>query len=192
MLSASNQCDRPLEPGLGYTPGSMELDFEALYRHYYQFVYLICLRMLKNPFDAEDLTHDIFLQLQKHYGSFRGAASFTSWLYRVAVNQVLMKFRKKSTRAERVTDNGEIPDRVDEHTPLPQDLVNRIALLKAINELPPGYRRVFLLHDIEGYDHAEIAHILGVKEGTSKSQLHKARFNLRCSLLKQAGASNLN
>jgi RNA polymerase sigma-70 factor (ECF subfamily) len=157
--------------------------FEQLYRRHFRRVYALCLRMLGDPTMAEDLTQDVF-----KIGSFRGESAFTTWLHRMTVNQVLMFFRKASTRQELTTDEGETPVQIVRGTENPNAMpvVDRIALQRAIAQLPPGYRTVFVLHDVEGYDHDEIARTLGVSEGTSKSQLHKARLKLRGILRQQA------
>jgi RNA polymerase sigma-70 factor (ECF subfamily) len=160
--------------------------FEDLYKRHYRRVYSICLRMTGNIAEAEDLTQEVFIQLHRKLDSFRGESAFTTWLHRLTVNQVLMHFRKRSVKSELVTDDGEMPESVDPDTINPEamPIVDRIALENAIAQLPPGYRTVFVLHDIEGYEHEEIAKMLGCSAGTSKSQLHKARFKLR-RLLKQ-------
>ena len=165
--------------------------FEELYRKHYRRVYSICLRMTGNVAEAEDLTQEVFIQLHRKIGSFRGEAAFTTWLHRLTVNQVLMHFRKKSVRSELVTEDGEMPDSVDPDTVNPEamPIVDRIALENAIRQLPDGYRTVFVLHDVEGYEHEEIAKILGCSAGTSKSQLHKARMKLRRLLQSRAQAA---
>ena len=158
--------------------------FEDLYRKHYRRVYSICLRMTGNIAEAEDLTQEVFIQLHRKIGSFRGEAAFTTWLHRLTVNQVLMHFRKRSVRSELTTDDGEMPDSIDPETINPESMpiVDRIALENAISQLPPGYRTVFVLHDVEGYEHREIAAMLGIAEGTSKSQVFKARMKLRALL----------
>jgi RNA polymerase sigma-70 factor (ECF subfamily) len=165
--------------------------FEDLYRTHYRRVYSICLRMTGSVAEAEDLTQEVFIQLHRKLGSFRGEAAFTTWLHRLTVNQVLMHFRKRSVRSELTTDDGEIPDSVDPDTVNPEamPIVDRIGLEIAISQLPPGYRAVFVLHDVEGYEHEEIAKILGCSAGTSKSQLHKARLKLRRLLQQRAMAA---
>jgi RNA polymerase sigma-70 factor (ECF subfamily) len=165
--------------------------FEDLYRTHYRRVYSICLRMTGSVAEAEDLTQEVFIQLHRKLGSFRGEAAFTTWLHRLTVNQVLMHFRKRSVRSELTTDDGEIPDSVDPDTVNPESMpiVDRIGLEIAISQLPPGYRAVFVLHDVEGYEHEEIARILGCSAGTSKSQLHKARLKLRRLLQQRAMAA---
>ena len=162
--------------------------FEELYHRHFRRVYSLCLRMLGDPTQAEDLTQDIFIQLFKNIGKFRGESAFTTWLHRMAVNQVLMHFRKRSTKSEQTTEEGETPVQIVTGTENPDrmPIVDRIALEKAIEQLPPGYRTVFVLHDVEGYEHDEIARMMGVSAGTSKSQLHKARLKLRQFIRQQA------
>jgi RNA polymerase sigma-70 factor (ECF subfamily) len=162
--------------------------FEQLYRQYNRRVYSICLRMLGNSTEAEDLTQDVFVQLFRKVGSFRGESAFTTWLHRMTVNQVLMHFRKRGVRHESTTDDGELPTLIEVGTDRPSNMpiIDSIALERAISELPPGYRTVFVLHDVEGYEHEEIARMLGCTVGTSKSQLHKARMRIRTLLAKKA------
>jgi RNA polymerase sigma-70 factor, ECF subfamily len=161
--------------------------FEQLYQQHYRRVYSLCLRMLGSTTQAEDLTQEVFLQVFRKLGSFRGDSAFTTWLHRLTVNQVLMHFRKRGVKLEHTSEEGDFTNVVD--TPLQStrriSMVDRLALEKAIAELPPGYRTVFTLHDIEGYEHEEIAGMLGVSIGTSKSQLHKARMRLRELLMKK-------
>ena len=142
--------------------------FEDLYRKHYRRVYSICLRMTGNMAEAEDLTQEVFIQLHRK-----------------------MHFRKRSVRSELTTDDGEMPDSIDPETINPEamPIVDRIGLESAIAQLPNGYRTVFVLHDVEGYEHEEIARLLGCSAGTSKSQLHKARLKLRRLLLQRAKAA---
>jgi len=162
--------------------------FEELYNRHHRKVYSLCLRMLGNAADAEDLTQDVFIQLFRRIGSYRGEAAFSTWLHRLTVNQVLMRFRKRVVRFESTTEEGELPTIVAQgsENPRAMPIIDHIALEKAIEQLPPGYKSVFVLHDIEGYEHEEIARLLGVTVGTSKSQLHKARLKLR-GLLSEKG-----
>jgi len=166
--------------------GDMEA-FEALYERYYRRVYSLCLRMVANVTEAEDLTQEVFIQLIRKLGSFRGESAFTTWLHRLTVNHVLMHFRKRGVRLEKTTDEGDVPEQAEVGSDRPQTIpvIDRIALDKAIAQLPPGYRSVFLLHDVEGYEHEEVADMLGCSVGTSKSQLHKARMRLRQLLTKK-------
>jgi RNA polymerase sigma-70 factor (ECF subfamily) len=160
--------------------------FEELYQRHNRRVYSLCLRMTGNVTEAEDLAQEVFIQLFRKIGSFRGESAFTTWLHRLTVNQVLMHFRKRGVRLEQTTEDGEAPIQIVKGTENPNAMpvVDRIALDKAIAQLPPGYRTVFTLHDIEGHEHEEIARMLGCSVGTSKSQLHKARMKLR-GLLRQ-------
>jgi RNA polymerase sigma-70 factor (ECF subfamily) len=147
--------------------------------------------MTQNQTEAEDLMQESFIQLFRKIGSFRGDSAFTTWLHRLTVNQVLMHFRKRSVKLEKTTEEGDTPVQVVQGTENPNQMpvVDRIALDKAIAQLPPGYRSVFVLHDIEGHEHEEVARMLGVAVGTSKSQLHKARMRLRALLKMQRPAS---
>jgi RNA polymerase sigma-70 factor (ECF subfamily) len=155
--------------------------FEELYKRHNRRVYSVCLRMTHNVSEAEDLTQEAFIQLFRKIGSFRGDSAFTTWLHRLTVNQVLMHFRKKSVKLERTTEEGETPVQIVQGSENPNRMpvLDRISLDRAIAKLPPGYRSVFVLHDVEGHEHEDIARMLGVAVGTSKSQLHKARMKLR-------------
>jgi len=158
--------------------------FETLYQRHNRRVYSLCLRMIGNAADAEDLTQDVFIQLFRRIGSYRGEAAFTTWLHRLTINQVLMWFRKRTVKFEVTSEQGELPEIVERGSEAPKamPIIDYLALDKAVRQLPPGYRTVFLLHDVEGYEHEEIAKLLGVTIGTSKSQLHKARMKLRAIL----------
>ena len=158
--------------------------FEELYGRHSRRVYSLCLRMTANTAEAEDLAQEVFIQLFRKLGSFRGESAFTTWLHRLTVNQVLMHFRKKGVKMEQTTEDGETPVQIvagtEDHLKMP--VMDRIALDNAVSQLPPGYRAVFVLHDVEGHEHEEIARMLGCSVGTSKSQLHKARMKLRMLL----------
>ena len=162
--------------------------FEEIYSRHHRRVYSICLRMLQNATEAEDLTQDVFIQLHRKIGSFRGDSAFTTWLHRLTVNQVLMHFRKRNVKFEKTTEEGETPVQIvpgtENQSRMP--VVDKIAIEHAIEQLPNGYRNVFVLHDVEGYEHEEVARILGCSVGTSKSQLHKARLKLRKLLQRKA------
>ena len=159
--------------------------FQELYDRHKRRVYSLCLRMTANTAEAEDLTQEAFLQLYRKIATFRGESAFSTWLHRLSVNVVLMHLRKKSlpvVSLEESTQAGE------EDAPKKdfgaEDLalagsIDRLQLRKAVDDLPPGYRTIFVLHDIEGYEHNEIAAIVGCSIGNSKSQLHKARMKLR-------------
>jgi len=157
------------------------LAFEEFYERYHRRVYALCLRMTGNTAEAEDLTQEVFIHVYRKIGSFRGDSSLMTWLHRVTVNRTLMHFRKSAVRRERTTEDGATPEPPARthaflgHTPD----VDRLVLEKALTQLAPGYRAVFILHDVEGYEHSEIARALGISTGASKSQLHKARLRLR-------------
>ena len=161
--------------------------FELLYERYHRRTYSLCLRMTSSQTEAEDLTQEVFIQLFRKIGSFRGDSAFSTWLHRMTVNQVLMYFRRRSVKNERTSDDGEIPEQTVHGTSNPSRMpvVDRIALKNAIAQLPNGYRNVFVLHDVEGFEHEEVAHMMGISVGTSKSQLHKARLKLRGLLIKR-------
>ena len=169
--------------------------FERIYRLHNRRVYALCLRMVGNTAEAEDLTQEAFLQLFRKIGTFRGESAFSTWLHRLAVNVVLMRLRKKTLAATSLDEATE-PDedaggpRKDIGGP---DLrlsgsVDRVNLERAVEQLPPGYRSIFVLHDVQGYEHNEIAVIMNCSIGNSKSQLHKARMRLR-ELLQEAERS---
>ena len=161
--------------------------FELLYERYHRRTYSLTLRMTSSQTEAEDLTQEVFIQLFRKIGSFRGDSAFSTWLHRLTVNQVLMHFRRRSVKNERTSDDGEMPEQTVHGTSNPNrmQVVDRIALKNAIAELPNGYRNVFVLHDVEGFEHEEVARIMGISVGTSKSQLHKARLKLRGLLIKR-------
>lgn len=178
---------------LAFAAGSGDMRaFEQLYERHNRRVYSLCLRLTQNVAEAEDLAQEAFIQLFRKIGSFRGESAFTTWLHRLTVNQVLMHFRKRSVKLERTTKEGETPMQIVRGTENPNRMpvIDRISLDSALKQLPPGYRSVFMLHDVEGHEHDEIAKILGVAVGTSKSQLHKARMKLRRLLKKQSSASS--
>jgi RNA polymerase sigma-70 factor (ECF subfamily) len=160
--------------------------FERIYRLHGRRVYALCLRMLGNPAEAEDLTQEAFLQLFRKIATFRGESAFSTWLHRLAVNVVLMKLRKKTLSETPLEDNSDQEDEVSrprKELGAPDLLltgsIDRVHLERAIDQLPPGYRQVFVLHDIQGYEHNEIAGLMHCSIGNSKSQLHKARMRLR-------------
>jgi RNA polymerase sigma-70 factor (ECF subfamily) len=167
--------------------------FGMLFQKHKTRVYALCLRMTKNTAEAEDLTQDAFLHVFRKLSAFRADSALSTWLYRVTVNTVLMHFRKKSlatVSADKPANND------DSGTPVAREFestdyqlagcVDRVALNRALAELPNGYRRIFLLHEVAGYEHREIATFLGCSVGNSKSQLHKARQRIREVLLRTA------
>ncbi len=166
--------------------------FEILYHMHKGRVYSVCLRMVHKPAEAEDLSQEAFLQLFRKIHTFRGESRFSTWLHRLTVNVVLMKLRKKKLPMVSLdepisTDDGsDGPTRDVGETDLRlAGTFDRMNLENAIAELPPGYRMVFLLHDVEGYEHNEIADMLECSVGNSKSQLHKARLRIRSLLAKK-------
>lgn len=161
--------------------------FEMIYQRYHRRTYSLCLRMTNSQTEAEDLTQEVFIQLFRKIGSFRGDSAFSTWLHRLTVNQVLMHFRRRSVKNEKTSEDGEVPEQTVHGTANPNKMpvIDRIALKNAIAQLPNGYRNVFVLHDVEGYEHEEVARMMGISIGTSKSQLHKARLKLRGLLIKQ-------
>jgi RNA polymerase sigma-70 factor (ECF subfamily) len=159
--------------------------FAALFHTHKARIYSVCLRMTNNAAEAEDLTQDAFLQVFRKIASFRGDSAFSTWLHRISVNTVLMHFRKKSlcqVSLDEPYSNEEGAKVRREFGTRDNDLagcVDRIALARAMKDLPPGYRTIFLLHEVEGYEHKEIAEMLGCSVGNSKSQLHKAKLRIR-------------
>ncbi|HUX45509.1 MAG TPA: sigma-70 family RNA polymerase sigma factor [Terracidiphilus sp.] len=162
--------------------------FAHLYGLHKRRIYSLCLRMVNNVAEAEDLTQEAFLQLHRKIGTFRGDSAFSTWMHRLAVNVVLMHLRKKGLA---LTSLDEAMEPTQDDGPgrsfgapdlMLTGSIDRLALERAVADLPPGYRLIFVLHDIEGYEHNEIATMLECSIGNSKSQLHKARLKLRDAL----------
>src|SRR3979490_389858 len=162
-----------------------EQAFATLFQLHKKRVYSVCLLMTKDVAEAEDLTQEAFLQVFRSVSSFRGDAAFSTWLYRVAVNTVLMKLRRRKSPPVLSLDepvSSESPSlrrdfgKSDPHL---SGAVDRIALRRALQELPEGCRKIFALHEVEGYQHHEIAQLLHCSIGNSKSQLHKAKLKMR-------------
>ena len=126
--------------------------FEELFKLHHGKVYAVCLRMTGNPPEAEDLAQEVFVQVFRKLGTFRGKSAFTTWLHRLTVNHVLMYFRKSRSRREQLTEDGELPERIIKGGNLLTNfpILDRLALAEAIDKLSPGYRAVFVLHDVEG------------------------------------------
>jgi RNA polymerase sigma-70 factor, ECF subfamily len=163
--------------------------FEMLYARHKRRVFSLCLRMTGNYAEAEDFTQEAFLQLYRKIKSFRGESAFSTWLHRLSINIVLMHFRKKSLSEislQELLEPQEGEERPKRELGVTDNVlrgsIERVTLERVIGELPPGYRIIFLLHDVEGYEHNEIAELLGCSIGNSKSQLHKARMKLRTLL----------
>jgi RNA polymerase sigma-70 factor, ECF subfamily len=161
-------------------PGDLQ-PFEELFKLHHGSVFGLCLRMTGNAAEAEDLSQEVFVQVFRKLVTFRGESTFRTWLHRLTVNQVLMHFRKDRSRKEQLTEDGDLPERVIKGRNVLKSfpILDRLALNEAIVKLAPGYRAVFVLHDVDGLQHFEIANILGCSVGTCKSQLHKARMKMR-------------
>jgi RNA polymerase sigma-70 factor (ECF subfamily) len=153
--------------------------FEELYRQHAPRLFNLANRMLGNSADAEDAVQDTFLLAHRRLDSFRGEAALGTWLYRLMVNHCLDRLRSRSSRDSQATDSLDEPARRWQPTARADATVERMDLKAAIARLAEGARAVFVLHDVEGLEHREIGRILGISEGTSKSQLHKARLRLR-------------
>jgi RNA polymerase sigma-70 factor, ECF subfamily len=172
--------------------------FERIDRLHSRKVYALCVRMTADRTEAEDLTQEVFLQLFRKIGTFRGESAFSTWLHRISVNIVLMRVRKK---AKTETSLDAISNPTDQSSTPPQEfggpdlqvngVIDRITLQAAINELPRGYQAMFILRYIQGHKYNEIADILGCSAGNSKSQAYKARMRLRELLQKTVAGSAL-
>jgi RNA polymerase sigma-70 factor (ECF subfamily) len=162
-----------------------EQAFATLFQLHKKRVYSVCLQMTKDLADAEDLTQEAFLQVFRSVNSFRGDSAFSTWLYRVAVNTVLMKLRRRKTPPVLSLDEPVSPESpslkrdIGRADPRLSGTIDRIALRRAMDELPEGCRQIFGLHEVEGYQHHEIAEMLDCSVGNSKSQLHKAKMKMR-------------
>jgi len=166
--------------------------FASLFHAHKARVYSVCLRLTNNTTEAEDMTQDAFLQVFRKLSTFRGDSALSTWLYRIAVNTVLMRLRKKALRQVPLDEPCSQGVRSVRREYGARDArlagtIDRIALTRAIGELPEGYRTIFLLHEVEGYEHQEIAQLLECSVGNSKSQLHKAKLRIR-EMLGQARA----
>ena len=164
-----------------------------IYEKYRRRIYNLCLRMLRDQADAEDLTQDVFVQLFRKISTFRGESAFSTWLHRLAVNMVLMDIRSRNSKRYSwvpiEANEGQDDSFHEQFGREDEDLrasLDRITMLDAMESLPPGYRMVFLLHDVHGYEHQEIAEILNCSVGNCKSQLHKARLKMRRLIERQA------
>ena len=162
--------------------------FSALFNLHKRRVYTLCLHMSKDVAEAEDLTQDAFMRVYRKLDSFRGDSKFSTWVYRIAVNTVLAKFRRSRTEMlsidKEVLVDASFQRKEGGHSDVQLvGAIDRITLLRAIEELPPGCRTVFILHDVEGYEHHEVADLLKCSIGNSKAQLHKARMKIRVWLM---------
>src|SRR5690349_805360 len=158
--------------------------FEELYRQHSGRLFSLAVRMLGNQADAEDLLQEIFLSAHRKLESFRGESALGTWLYRLATNHCLDYLRSRAARTNQLTDA--LDDEVGTFEPgrrgLAEQAITKMDLERALAQLPDGCRAAFVLHDIEGLEHREVAEALGIAEGTSKSQVHKARLRLRTLL----------
>ena len=155
--------------------------FEELYRAHAGRLYSVALRLLGNASDAEDLLQEIFLAAHRKLDTFRGESALGTWLYRLATNLCLDYLRSRAGRSSQITDAlDDAPGLFDSATStLAEQTVTKMDLERALARLPEGCRAAFVLHDVQGLEHREVAEILGIAEGTSKSQVHKARLKLR-------------
>ena len=160
--------------------------FETLYRQHSGRLFSLAVRMLGNPADAEDLLQEIVLTAHRKLESFRGDSALGTWLYRLAMNQILDHVRSRAARTGQMTDGLDDATLLADASGhrLADRAITRLDLERALAELPEGCRAAFVLHDVEGLEHREVSEVLGIAEGTSKSQVHKARLRLR-GLLRQ-------
>ena len=158
--------------------------FEELYRQHAGRLYNLVFRMAGTPQEADDLLQDVFLHAHRKLASFRGESSLGTWLYRLCMNHCLDHLRGRQSKMGRATDSLDEEGTPEVAAPGPAipSAISRMDLERSIARLPEGCRAAFLLHDVEGFDHREVGRILGVSEGTSKSQVHKARMKLRAML----------
>ena len=185
MRGAATQTSPAADLELAQRCGRGDQDaFEQLYRAHAGRLYTLIVRMVASAETAEDLLQEVFLNAYRKVSSFRGDSSLGTWLYRMAVNHCLDYLRGRQGKMARTTDS------IDEEgmaepvaaAPLVASSISRLDLERAIGQLPDGCRTAFVLHDVEGFEHHEIAKLLGISEGTSKSQVHKARLRLRAML----------
>ncbi len=166
--------------------------FEEVYRAHSGRIFSLAVRMLGNPADAEDQLQEIFLSAHRKLESFRGESALGTWLYRLAMNQILDHVRSRGARTGQLTDGlddaSRLPD-TGSHR-LAERTIDRIDLERALAELPEGCRAAFVLHDVQGLEHREVSEVLGIAEGTSKSQVHKARLRLRALLTQRRGVDS--
>lgn len=185
LIAIQNEGDLTEAEAIGQAQQGVAAAFEYLYRAHCRRVYGLCLRIIKNRAEAEDLTQQVFLQLFRKISTFRGESGFSTWLHRVTVNIVLMHMRRKKKAeipAQDLRGRTLHDESSTEHGSPDTSMfgaIERLNLMRAIRKLPSGYKQVFLLHDVIGYEHGEIAGLLGCSTGSSKSQLHKARKRLR-------------
>jgi RNA polymerase sigma-70 factor (ECF subfamily) len=190
-MATSNLTRHPSAGGSGGRAAELELvercrrgelgAFEELYRAHSGRLFSLAVRMLANRADAEDMLQEIFLSAHRKLDSFRGDAALGTWLYRLAMNQILDHVRSRAARTGQLTDGLDDTSLLADGAGhrLADRAIDRIDLERALAELPEGCRAAFVLHDVEGLEHKEVSDVLGIAEGTSKSQVHKARLRLR-------------
>lgn len=173
--------------------------FGELYRRHSRRIYYLCHRMVNDTDLADDLTQEAFVHAFRRLSTFRQESRFTTWMHRIAVNTVLMFIRKRNSSVrecplepafgneEEAAFEGQTFGKADDTLTMTTD---RVALQRAIQDLPPGYRLMLILHDIHGYEHQEIAEIFGCTTGNTKSQLHKARLRLRSVIDRNRGEAS--
>ena len=175
--SAEASPDRDASLAARAQRGDMDA-FEALYREHAGRVYALCLRLTADKVKARELTQDVFVRAWDALPQFRGDAKLTTWLHRIAVNALLMQRRSDRRRLSRISladDDADDADASRAGATPPRDVGSAIDLERAVAALPPGVRRAFVLHDVEGYSHEEIARMTGLAAGTLRAQLHRAR-----------------
>jgi RNA polymerase sigma-70 factor (ECF subfamily) len=177
-VSRSAQSDTDLVSA--WQAGDMQA-FEAIYRQHAPRLYTLAARMAGSPEEGEDLLQEIFLQAHRKVGTFKGDSAIGTWLYRLALNYCLDYVRSRKAKMDKITDALEEKPGFEPAAPR-QTIVAKIDLERAVAQLPEGCREAFVLHDIEGFDHKEVGDLLGIAEGTSKSQVFKARARLRALL----------
>jgi RNA polymerase sigma-70 factor (ECF subfamily) len=187
VLFPSKQLDESESSLIQRAQDGDEQAFATLYTLHKGRVYSVCLQMTRDLSDAEDFTQEVFLQVFRRVNSFRGDSAFSTWLYRIAVNTMLMKFRRRTppplvSLDEPISDESSPKQDLGKADPRLSGVIDRIALRRAIKELPPGCRKIFGLHEVEGYQHHEIAEKLQCSIGNSKSQLHHAKLKMRALL----------
>src|SRR6267142_1866026 len=189
LNATESRCSLTEAEAIGQAKQGVAAAFEYLYQAHCRRVYSLCLRMIKNPAEAEDLTQQAFLQLFRKISTFRGESGFSTWLHRVTVNVVLMHLRRKkptevlSEDLNHQRSNSKGAGELGSSDTSMLGAIDRLNLMRAIRKLPAGYKKLFLMYDVIGYEHSEIAGLLGCSTGCSKSQVHKARKKLRRLLL---------
>jgi RNA polymerase sigma-70 factor, ECF subfamily len=174
-LSGDSRVSTGIDPDVALATGGDSSAFERLYRTHVARIHSLARRML-GPSEADEVTQDVFVRAWQKLGQFRGEAAFGTWLHRLAINVVIERRRSFAIQRSRVSDDETAIDLVPT-APARSDL--RLDFESAIAQLPPGAREIFVLHDVEGHKHREIAELLDITGGTSKRQLHRARMLMR-------------